>query len=284
MADIIYHNSSLNGGCDYLTISNCYLHDANRTWLLLNNVHYAMVEHCLFEKCGSSGAVHTAGHSWNYCGTSAHNTIRYNILRDSFGTAFIDIKDSVQAYFYIYGNIFYLSSLKSGEVHNAVITSTKRDTNTHMYVYNNTFVDFSDKGNFNTGVRWYCGDQFCSGNQAATNKTYNNLWYNCNNVNFDGTEHDYNAFSDDTAHGENHAQTSLNSSIFINYTGDNFQLAMPTNSGKIDIGAPYNIDMNGNIRGADGTWDMGAYEYNSGVSGDDDKPDPPTGLKIIIQD
>jgi len=39
----------------------------------------------------------------------------------------------------------------------------------------------------------------------------------------------------------------------------------PVNAG-VNLGSPFNVDMDGNIRGADGGWDIGAYEYADGTN------------------
>jgi hypothetical protein len=53
----------------------------------------------------------------------------------------------------------------------------------------------------------------------------------------------------------------------VNLTGQNYHInsgSSAVNRGT-PLGPPYNIDKDGNVRGADGSWDIGAYEYNTGV-------------------
>gem|GEM_PF-1287290 len=54
-------------------------------------------------------------------------------------------------------------------------------------------------------------------------------------------------------------------SQFVNASGGNFRLASATQNGT-SLSSPYNTDMFGNIRGSDGTWDIGAYEYTGGAT------------------
>ena len=72
----------------------------------------------------------------------------------------------------------------------------------------------------------------------------------------------YNAGMGGTTYGS--WVTSDNSSVsinqFVDYSTDNFHLASATLTG-YSLASPYNVDMDGNTRGADGTWDRGAYEY-----------------------
>ena len=62
---------------------------------------------------------------------------------------------------------------------------------------------------------------------------------------------------------------------FINSAAGDFRLLAGTAAG-IALPSPYNLDMNGNVRGADGTWDRGAFEFVSGSS-----PFPPSGPKNL---
>src|SRR5262249_37086494 len=60
---------------------------------------------------------------------------------------------------------------------------------------------------------------------------------------------------------------------FVNLTGQNYHInsgSAPVNHGT-PLGPPYNIDKDGNVRGADGSSDIGAYEYSTGV-GDTNPP------------
>ncbi|MGH7454640.1 MAG: hypothetical protein ACRENG_25015 [bacterium] len=65
---------------------------------------------------------------------------------------------------------------------------------------------------------------------------------------------------------------------FVDLANENFRLLSATQRGKGNLGAPYNVDADGNIRGSDGVWDRGAFEYNSG--GGTSRPDPPKNPKL----
>jgi hypothetical protein len=56
------------------------------------------------------------------------------------------------------------------------------------------------------------------------------------------------------------AQTGVPTSIFVNYAGGNYRLAAPTSVGEA-LAAPFNTDLTGTIRGADGVFDRGAFEF-----------------------
>ena len=73
------------------------------------------------------------------------------------------------------------------------------------------------------------------------------------------------------------AQNNLPTSTFVNYAGGNYRLAAPTSAGET-LQTPFNSDLSGAIRGADGVWDRGAFEYGSG--GPLPPPNPPTALRV----
>jgi hypothetical protein len=116
----------------------------------------------------------------------------------------------------------------------------------YVFIYNNTFVDID-----NASITW-------NHNDGANNCiAENNLYYGNTTIAFTGTDHDYNAF--ETTENESHEQIGITSSIFENYSSDNFHLSTHTTSGH-NIGAPYNYDMTGKLRSS---WDRGAYEYTN---------------------
>ena len=66
---------------------------------------------------------------------------------------------------------------------------------------------------------------------------------------------------------------------FINTSTGNFHLSTALSG--VALGSAYNLDMDRNIRGADGTWDRGAFEYGGGSGGVDSSPIlPPSAVRI----
>jgi len=61
-------------------------------------------------------------------------------------------------------------------------------------------------------------------------------------------------------------QTTGTSALFTNPSGGIFTLTNATSNGA-SLGPPYNVDKAGNPRGADGNWDMGAYEFGAPTGG-----------------
>ena len=108
---------------------------------------------------------------------------------------------------------------------------------------------------------------------------YNNIWYSNEGHQIGLTDlesHDYNWFNDnyridpDVNLSTVAAATEDNSILgtgdpFINWHNLNFNLHAPIPGMTLD--SEYAVDMYGNVRGADGVWDVGAIEYDTNTSG-----------------
>jgi hypothetical protein len=136
-------------------------------------------------------------------------------------------------------------------------------------LYNNTLIGVYAIANTANGGSWGAG---CA--------SENNIAFNgSGGLGFGAGADDYN-LSDGSISGT-HSISGASSSIFVNYAGKNYHLAStvgakyPKDKG-VNLGSSYNADLEGNIRGADGTWDIGAYEYQAGTA-----VAPPTNLKIV---
>ena len=218
------------------------------------------------EYCGATGALCDAnnhGEIVNLYYNTPNAVVCYNIFKNNFspgygasgsnpfyaGTAVIALVTSTNCA--IYGNLFWSNACTDAVLgwngpNNSYLTY-------NTMFCNNTIVD----GWGSQGVNL---PQPTSGTQTGGNIAENNIWYN-SPVSFASCTHDYNATSASSAiSGESHSQAGLASSIFVNYAGGDFRLAVPTSPG-LALPAPYNTDMKGNVRGSDGTWDRGAYEY-----------------------
>ena len=134
-------------------------------------------------------------------------------------------------------------------------------------VYNNTFANIVGAGG-GDGIRSYNGQATCSPNcfirdNIATNSGINSIGTQSNNT---------------------------TSASYVNAGAQNYHLASATPAGyalssSLPTGCTvgtncYNIDMDGKTRGADGVWDIGAYEYGTVSSGN---PAAPTGLVASVQ-
>jgi hypothetical protein len=152
--------------------------------------------------------------------------------------------------FWIYGNVWHDPVPGSY----ARCVESQNTMNGPIYILNNTFVNL-DYIIFNASspTNW--------GGGGSTN----NLFYNCPNTDlgFNGN-HDYNLSSGTNA--EPHGIAGASSAIFVSYAVTNYSIVATVgpqyarNKGA-NLGSPFNVDVNGNQRGADGFWDIGTYEY-----------------------
>jgi hypothetical protein len=137
----------------------------------------------------------------------------------------------------VYGCIFY-GTASGGR--NAVIQygeSSPGPTASNCKIFNNTFAGFPEDPVV-AHIYLYSG----SGNEAR-----NNLFYDV-------------AGSMEITANTTSNNIDESSDPFVNYAALDFRLAVPTTAG-FDTGSPYNVDPAAETRGADGTWDVGAYEY-----------------------
>ena len=172
--------------------------------------------------------------------------------------------------------------------HSGIISadSAYTDVLTNLKVYNNTF--------YNVGIA-SMGWMF-TGVQSDTSKKAigkNNLFYNCvsptvNLGRYAGTfEKSYNAYLKCTgtipAVG---SETGMQrddsaSNPFLSVLQEDFRLilgSLAINNG-IDLGSPYNVDKAETTRPQGSAWDIGAYEYVSGIV-DITPPAPPMGVVV----
>lgn len=148
----------------------------------------------------------------------------------------------------IYGNVWHNPMLGSYPR----VLEVQGNTNGPYTVYNNTFVDVS-YAVFNVAN----GGSFASGTVEA-----NNIYWNSPiDSQLKGTYDLCNSACAGSSY-----QVDNNTDLFVGWSTENYQLAIPTVAGKnlssisttTDL---YNYDFNGVKRGTDGVWDRGAYEF-----------------------
>lgn len=131
-------------------------------------------------------------------------------------------------------------------------------------VYNNSFINIPYATITSANGGSYTGDS----------KGRNNVFWNSPLSGLPGNDYDL----CNTACGETNGQTYTNTSLFVNFSGQNYHLAMGTNAG-LTLPPPFNIDYDGNTRGLDGNWDRGAYEFTGTQQ---KRPNPPTNLTSTV--
>lgn len=249
-----------NAAATGITLSYNYIHNWKRAGILASNVSGWTIEHNFVYHTYSTSASHGQAIQFGP-GAVSGMTIRYNTFKDTHGTGVIVYLDNTFDDLKIYGNLFWHSGETAACGINSTsqaIGSTNGDTASNIKIYNNTFVGMKGRDPQPSGG--------IDNNGTATgNETYNNLWYD-SIVTFDSAGNDYNAFfaSVGSAPSETNGQTGASSPFLDVATGD-FRLSGATNAGTT-LASPYNTDLLGVTRAVDGTWDRGAYEYDSGAT------------------
>src|SRR4029077_2085628 len=142
-------------------------------------------------------------------------------------------------------------------------------------VYNNTYINTGTSVPF---IGFYMPNY--SGNVA-----YNNLFYgaSADPGSLSGITHDYNHFVGRASTGAPHDSTGIgNPFVSLDISSVNFANLIAGTPSGITLLPPYDVDMLGTTRGADGTWDRGEVEYSLGVPTPTPTPTPTTAAPIMI--
>ena len=130
----------------------------------------------------------------------------------------------------------------------------------NVNLINNTFTNI----NVNAGV--FYGGPFT--NTTIRNNIFDNVsgGFGFFGESPSGTNtHDYNSYYNTSSPTEAHKQTGTSSPLVAPWTG-NFRLKYATQAGDSSVGSLCNTDPAGNVRGSDGTWDRGAFEFSNAPS------------------
>ena len=251
-----------------------YLHDTGRTWVIWRRVDNSTVEYSYFARGDTSATQHGNGFSSL---SGSDNIIRYNIFEDGTGTSVLTWGSGNQLTYPIgdrwqlYGNIFFDVETVGGRGQGALSDWSNEPSNDNK-IYNNAFYflrgDQNDVSFSNNVV---------PGSTSIPSDVYNNIFYDIDNAGsslapFSRTIRDYNTFDsniigtfDPSPLSANEQFISSNPFVAPNNVTLDFSLS---NSSAINPGIqlPYMdpLDIYGNVRGADGKWDRGAYEFVEG--------------------
>ncbi len=227
-----------------------YFHNiAHSALMLLSSMDGATIEYNLFKNAFGKEAIRGQFVSKNII-------IRYNQFFNSCGTAPPDACTADIAMWSgdtegshdnneVYGNWFVMT--RDGNTGGKIViggdgTSWVGVVANNTKIYNNTIIDTTGGVSCNILV-----------NGGTGNEVRNTLWYGC--VGTPGSS------PNTSNNGEEQSDP------FINYAAWNLHLSAGLSG--YALGSPYNADMDGIIRGADGTFDRGAFEYQVGGGGAD---------------
>lgn len=251
----IYRGLNLSvgsGTATYNTFSRCKIHGW-ATGVMCSGTNYTIFEHLdIYDNTVANvSSYHNNG---IYLAGVNGVTIRYCKIHGHNGQgtffglygAFDDIK--------IYGNVYY-DIVAGGDTGIKINDSISAATN--VKIYNNSFY------NFTTG-----SPITVESGPTVSGETRNNLFYSTTSYNTLGT-------------ASNNVRAGSNP--FVDAANNNFRLSAPTAAG-YRLSSPYNTDPDGVTRGADGIWDIGAYEHIAGSPlplPEGVPPSAPSGLRII---
>ena len=232
-------------------ISKCRFQNMD-TMLKLDNALNCIVDNCTFRYC-SSGNLSSVHPDTIYAYPCDGVTVRHCFFGDvDSESIFFDYGESTNWYFY--GNV-----MRQGTGSSSSGIELKQDFTWGLFhFWNNVFIGWSKPA------------IYIRGNVAAGSTIKNNIFWSTSCDPMNATV-DYNGFLSASTSGT-HAYTGAGDP-FVNSGALNFRpnaASWPIGRG-VSVGAsPYNLDADGNTRGADGTWDLGAYEYTTGGT-------PPSG-------
>jgi hypothetical protein len=262
-----------------LVFHRMFVNGSNNIWFI-RTTNGAIIEYCASK--GAAGNAGNHGEVINLYFSAENSIIRYNQITQAYkaggGTALIAIADalgtSTPPKTEIYGNIFWDYGSTDGTI--GFLGNASNGGNcTNCVVVNNTFVDGDGESTSGWGVQFP---------QGSGNIVRNNLFIMGGGTPVTslalgtGGTNSHNGFGTGAGSSGTNAQTNVPTSIFLGYSGyTSFRLAAPTAAG-VALSAPYDRDMFGNLRGADGNWDRGALEFTGSVI---TAPAPPQNVRVI---
>jgi hypothetical protein len=273
---------NFSGTGSFITIDHCWFHrESELLWLGAGNVNNIVIQYTQIDTSATTTDEHAdimyAG------GTITNLTFAYDRIFGSDNDGMLYESGGVYNGQYFYGNVFYSNmgqtlSYKGGS------------TFTNVYLYNNVFqwdgsYSFPSGQNDRSFLYWSQGSTPSSG--AAENNVFEGV---TNSGGWGGMTVDYNAYSSDIGKQDSgtHSFVYTKAGQFVNEPNKSNPSAADfhlTATGAtafqkgVALGSPYNKDPDGNTRGSDGNWYIGAYQYGTQASA----PQAPTGVTATVQ-
>lgn len=249
-----------------LTIRYFYVHDSGGVGLKLENLTNVVIEHGYITRNHSTPASHSEG----IAARSIHAfTTRYCMFVDIEGTAHLTTpggSDGVGSNWSIYGNVFARTPGNPygiARVGNGAVYFLATQISGDVYVVNNTIVNMNN-GLDGAGPGTIALNR--TGNQLGRVYVVNNLWFKSDYVYSTCDSCEYFAWKSNSYYQTPGAvdpdPTKEVSPVdpFVNSSSGNYRLSVPTAAGT-QLVSPFHLDPIGRLRGGDGAWDRGAYEY-----------------------
>lgn len=230
-----------------ITLSHCIIRGFEDC-VFLNRSTGSLMEYCDLSYSSSAGGAHP---NVLYLDNMDNFTFRYNRVHD-YSVLGLGFDTGGSTNIYIYGNLFYNTD---GDAFHFYTLGNFKNVN----VYHNTFA--------NMPYVFY-------GPSTVSGVAENNILYNVSSGGNwpSGMSHDYNWNGGSTIGPiEPHGVKGGSANPFVNYSIQDFHIlskvgsTMPRNKG-VALSGDYATDMDGNTRGSDSAWDIGAYEFVSNGS------------------
>lgn len=227
------------GGGDNVLISHCYIHGFSTIFDSCSNW---TIEHSILKDVRNSNTdIHPNIYYIGYGTTNVDFRFNFCLNYDDEGV-FLTYYNGCPSNIRIYGNVFH----SPGTHYSRGIEFRPQSSFTNIYIFNNTFGELS----LGSAID----------NRVADDPPYG-VTVGCvisNNISYLSSFVD---FGDITNQGAN---VEVFSDPFV-AIGTNFRLKA-AHAGTV-LQSPYNVDITGATRGADGVFDIGAYEYSTSPSG-----------------
>jgi hypothetical protein len=243
-------------------VSHCRIHGALDLVLALYADNLTIEYTKLYDNVDTEDT--TAGHDNMFEFNGGSNfTLRYSDLSNWYAEGFRPY--SKVGAVYIYGNVWH-DAFPSGSARVIEPDQSVGSSWGPIYFFNNTIVNV-DSVFFSPSPQapWY----YAPGSTAQNNIVWNAIWGGAPNS-------DYNYYTDNAPNwigansgmkgGEPHSINGSGQSPFVYAAGHDYHIvpttgvALPRNHGS-PLSSQFGVDMDGHVRGADGAWDIGAYEY-----------------------
>jgi hypothetical protein len=248
-----------------VTLSHAYLHDLGRCVFFVYSASLTNDFTVSYTYTGPHESTAGEHSEMTVLHNAAKFTFRWGVITHAEGTGgVIAGDDAVRKTAEIYGNIIYdfpNGSIEGGN--NGFFADDSAGASANWKIYNNTFIGIdSDVALYGT-----CG-QGCTSNVAQNN------FYYTTTANKDASGWGTQSFAhfQDSGAASGSSATTGTGNPFLDMPNWDFRLRAATPAGA-QLAAPYNVDMFGNVRGADGGWDRGAIEFSPA-------PQPPGNVRI----
>lgn len=240
-------------GASNVTLSSYRMHHIGRCPFFLSG-HNLVIEQGWVESFYTGKTHAEIASIWGFGGVLGDVTLRNNLFTDvqSTGGIMWSTKDYPSAKLRIYGNTFYRRPGTAWPAANGLVGGWTAEMVSNVMLYNNNFINV-DQESLSVLPQKF-----------ANNYAYNNIFYNSQEPDFKiFAGHDNNLFiRSGDAHGEvSGVAVPAGADPFVDATKFDFRLNAPTQSGKTLTPSYDGKDAFGTVRGVDGNWDRGAFEY-----------------------